>query len=80
VTPRARKAVAVFCIAVVLVAGIVPAISTALGPAVFVALWLVVPSVAVTVPRRIASDSDERPVSLLTLLDPRGPPRFAALG
>jgi len=64
----------------VLVAGILPAISAALGSVVLVALWLVVPSVAITVLRRSASNSDERPIALLALLDPRGPPRLAALG
>lgn len=51
-----------------------PAVSTAFGPGVLVALYLVVPAVAATVIRRTASDSREQPVSLLALLDSRGPP------
>ena len=78
-TPRTRKTVAVVCIALVLVAGILPAVSTALGAVILVALWIVAPSVVVTVVRRIASDSEEQPVSLLALLESRGPPRLVAL-
>jgi len=79
VTPRTRKTAAVLCIALVLVAGILPAVSTALGAVILVALWIVAPSVVVTVVRRIASDSEEQPVSLLALLESRGPPRLVAL-
>jgi multisubunit Na+/H+ antiporter MnhG subunit len=79
VTPRTRKAAAVLCIALVLVAGILPAVSAALGSIILVALWLVTPAVAVTAVRRAASDSDEQPFSLLALLDSRGPPRPIAL-
>jgi hypothetical protein len=74
VTLPTRRTVAVLCIAGVLVAGILPAVATALGPVVLVALYLVVPAVAVTVIRRTASDSREQPVALLALLDSRGPP------
>ena len=77
--PRTRKTVAVLCIAVVLVAGMLPAVSTVLGSVILVALWLVTPAVAVTIVRRIAADSHEQPVSLLALLDSRGPPRLLAL-
>jgi len=79
VTPQARKTIAVLCIALVLVAGVLPAVSVALGAVILVALWLVAPAVVVTVVRRIASDSEEQPVSLLALLDSRGPPRLVAL-
>jgi hypothetical protein len=79
VTPRTRKTVAVLCIAVVLVAGVLPVVSTVLGSVILVALWLVSPAISVTVVRRIASDSEEQPVSLLALLDSRGPPRLLAL-
>jgi hypothetical protein len=79
VTSRTRKTVAVLCIAVVLVAGVLPAAPTTLGNVVLVALWLVLPAVVVTVVRRAASRSEEQPVSLLALLDSRGPPRLLAL-
>jgi len=74
VTLRTRKTIAALCVAVVLVAGILPAVSTALGPIVLVALYVVLPAVAVTTIRRAASQSREQPVSLLALLDSRGPP------
>jgi len=74
VTLRTRKTVAVLCVAVVLVAGLLPAISTAVSPVVLVALSLVLPAVAVTTVRRTASQSREQPVPLLALLDSRGPP------
>ena len=78
-TLRTRRPVAVLCIAVVLVAGMLPAVSTALGPVVLVALYLVVPAVAVTAIRRTASDSREQPAPLLALFDSRGPPCAVAL-
>lgn len=78
VTPRTRKTVAVLCIALVLVAGILPVVSAALGAVILVALWLVAPLAAVAVVQRIASASKEQPVSLLGLLDPRGPPCLIA--
>ena len=73
-TLRTRKTVAVLCVAVVLVAGMLPAVATALGPVVLIALYLILPAVAVTTIRRAASQSREQPVSLLALLDSRGPP------
>jgi hypothetical protein len=79
VTPRTRTTVAVLCIALVLVAGVLPAVSSALGSAILVVLWVVLPAVAVTTIRRIAADSDEQPVSLLALLDSRGPPCLITL-
>lgn len=74
-----HKAAAVLCIALVLVAGMLPAVSPALGSVILVALWVVTPAVAVTVVRRVASRSEEQAVCLLALLDSRGPPRFVAL-
>ena len=71
---RTRQTVAVLCVAIVLVAGMLPAGVTALGSVVLVALYLVLPAVAVTTMRRTASQSREQPVSLLTRLDSRGPP------
>jgi hypothetical protein len=79
VTPRAPKIVAVVCIALVLVGGVLPSVSAALGAVILVAFWLVAPAIAVTIVRRIASDSEEQPVSLLSLVDSRGPPHLLAL-
>jgi hypothetical protein len=78
-TPRTRKAFAVLCIAIVVVAALVPVLATGVGTAVLVPLWLVVLAVAVTVIRRDALRSDEQPVSLLTVLDSRGPPILFSL-
>ena len=73
-TLRTRKTVAVLCVAIVLVAGMLPAAATALGSVVLVALYVVLPAVAVTTIGRTASQSREQTVSLLALLDSRGPP------
>ena len=78
-TLRTRKTVAILCIALVLVAGMLPAIAAALGSVILAALWLVVPAIAATIVRRAACDSEEQPVSLLALLDSRGPPQLLAL-
>lgn len=74
VTLRSRRTLAVLCIAVVLVAGMLPAAATALGSVLLVALYVVLPAVAATTIRRTASQSREQPVSLLARLDSRGPP------
>jgi len=78
-TPRIRKAFAVLCIGIVLVAAFVPALASNLGSAILVPLWLVVPAVAVTVIRCDALRSDEQPVSLLAVLDSRAPPILSSL-
>jgi hypothetical protein len=73
-TPRTRKAVAVLCIALVVCAAFVPAIASTLGTAILVPLWLVLPAVTVVIVRRNAFRCDDQPVSLLAILDSRGPP------
>jgi hypothetical protein len=79
-TPRIRKAVAVLGIALVVFAAFVPAVASALGSAILVALWLVLPAVAITVLRREAFRCDQQPVSLLAVLDSRAPPVVSTLG
>jgi len=74
VTPRARRAVAVLAIALVLCAAFLPALAASLGPVVFVPLWLVVPAAKATSVRRRASRSDEQPAALLSLVLLRAPP------
>jgi hypothetical protein len=78
-TPRTRKAFAVLCIAIVVVAAFAPSLASSLGSAILVPLWLVVPAVAVTVIRRHALRSDDQPVSLLAILDSRAPPILSSL-
>jgi hypothetical protein len=76
---RARKATAVLCIALVVIAGVLPALASALGSVIFVPLWTVLPAIVVVIVRRRASVSDEQPFPLLTLLESRAPPLLAAL-
>ena len=76
---RTRKTVAVLCIVVVVFAAFLPVVSANLPPVVLTALWLVIPTVAVTVIRRQAVTSDEQPVSLLSLVPSRAPPSQLAL-
>ena len=78
-TPRARKAVAVLCIALVVCAAFVPVIGSTLGSAILVPLWLVMPAVTVAVVRRKAFRCDDQPASLLAILDSRAPPIRAAV-
>ena len=76
---RTRKTVAVLCIAVVVFAAFLPVVSANLPPVVLTALWLVIPTVAVTVIRRDAVTCDEQPVPLLSLVPSRAPPSQLAL-
>jgi hypothetical protein len=69
-----RKAVAVFCIALVVFAVFVPAVAGTLADAPLVALWLVVPAIIATIVRRTAARSDQQPVALLSLILFRAPP------
>ena len=78
-TPRTRKTVAVLCIALVIVAGVLPAVASSLATVILVVLWLVLPAVVVTLVRREASRSNAQPVSLLALLDSRAPPILSGL-
>lgn len=78
-TPRARTAAAIVCIALVMCAGLVPAVAATLGTAIFVALWLVLPAVVSVVVRRRARRCHDQPVSLLAVLDSRAPPLFTVL-
>ena len=71
---QTRKTVAVLCIAVVVFAAFLPAVSAQLAPVILTALWLVIPAGAVEVVGREAAQCDEQPVSLLSLLLSRAPP------
>ena len=76
---RTRKTVAVLCIAVVVVAAFLPAVSVNLPPVVLTALCVVIPAIAVVVIRRAAVRCDEERVSLLSLVLSRAPPSKLAL-
>ena len=71
---RARQAVAVVCIALIVFAAFVPALASTLGSVVLVPLWIVLLAVVVTIVRREAFRCDEQPVSLLAVLASRAPP------
>lgn len=71
---RGRKTVAVLCIAVVVFAAVMPGGVPTIVWAPLIALWMVVPAADVTGIVRIASRSDERPTSLLSLGLLRAPP------
>ena len=73
---RTRKVLALVCIALIVVGGIVPAAATFVY-AILVPLWLIVPAVAVTIIRRAAARCDDQPVSLLALVAFRAPPANA---
>jgi hypothetical protein len=71
---RGRKTVAVLCITLVVFAALMPGGVPEIIWAPLMALWLVVPAVDVTAVVRIASRSDARPESLLSLGLLRAPP------
>jgi hypothetical protein len=71
---RTRRSLLIFCIGLVVFAACLPAASTFFA-AVLTPLWMVVTAVVAIVMRRAAADSDEQPVSLLSLLLSRAPPK-----
>ena len=75
---RTRTPIAILCIAVVVFAVLLPAISYQFA-AIFTALWLLVPVVLVAAIRRRARRGDEQSTSLLSLAASRAPPANVAL-
>jgi membrane associated rhomboid family serine protease len=71
--PRARKPVAVLCIAIVIFAAVVPSAAIQLH-IFFTPLWLVVPAIIVVLLRRTAQVCHEQPSSLLSIGSSRAPP------
>ena len=78
VSTRTRNTIAVLCVAAVVLAAFLPALSADLPPVVLTALWLVVPAVVVTM-RRKAARCGQQPVALLSLVPSRAPPCRLAL-
>ena len=76
---RTRKSLALFGVAVVVFAALVPALCTSLFDAILIPLWTVVPAVLVVVVRREAVRCDEQPVALRSLALLRAPPAPLAL-
>lgn len=71
---RSRKSIAFLCIALVLLAGVLPGVS-ALDYAVPEPGWVLLPDLATTAAFPVAFQSDEQPDSFLSLASPRAPPR-----
>ena len=78
--PRTRRAVAVGCVALIVLAAVLPLGGVSLE-------WLIVTPAFVLLPRFTALPDrlhtlrcDERSIALLALLDPRGPPLPSSLG
>jgi hypothetical protein len=78
-TLRTRKSLVLFSVAVVVIAGLVPAVAAGLPSVVLTPLWLIVPAVCVVVVRRRAVRCDDQPVALLSLALFRAPPASLAL-
>ena len=74
--PRTRRSIVFLCIAVVAFAGLLPAGSVDLV-GILTPLWRVIPAVAIVLIRRRALQSDEQPMSLLSLVRSRAPPANA---
>jgi hypothetical protein len=73
-TSRTRRSVAVLCLALVVVAALAPGGASTFVYAFLVPLWLIVPAVVAIVIQRTASDCDEQPASLLSIVLSRAPP------
>jgi hypothetical protein len=71
---RARRLLVFLAVGLVLFAAFVPAAAANLPVAIFARLWLILPAVVITLIRREALRCVEQPVSLLSLVDYRGPP------
>jgi hypothetical protein len=71
---RTRKSFVFLAIGLVLFAAFLPAAGADLPAAILAPLWLILPTVAITLIRREASRSDDQPTSLLALGASRAPP------
>ena len=78
-TLRTRKSLVLFSVAVVVIAGLFPAVAAGLPSVTLTPLWLIVPAVCVVVVRRRAVRCDDQPVALLSLALFRAPPATLAV-
>jgi hypothetical protein len=76
---RTRRAFVFLAVGLVLFAAFVPAVAANLAVAILAPLWLILPTVAITLIRREASRCDDQPTSLLALVASRAPPLTVAL-
>jgi hypothetical protein len=75
---RRRRSFLFLAVGLVLFAAFVPAAAANLPVAVLTPLWLILPTVAITLVRREASRCDDQPTSLLALVGSRAPPSTLA--
>jgi hypothetical protein len=75
---RKRRLFAFVAVGLVLFAAFVPAVAANLPAAIHAPLWLILPTVAVTLIRREASRCDDQPTALLALVASRAPPSTTA--
>jgi hypothetical protein len=76
---RKRRSFVFLAVGLVLFAAFVPAVAENLPVAILAPLWLILPTVAITLIRREASRCcDEQSASLLSLVAPRAPPSTLA--
>ena len=71
---RTNKSLVLFSVAVVVIAGLFPAVAAGLPSVILTPLWLIVPAICVVVIRRRAVRCDDQPVALLSLSLFRAPP------
>jgi hypothetical protein len=71
---RTNKSLVLVGVAVVVIAGLFPAIAAGLPTVILTPLWVIVPAVCVVVVRRRAVRCDDQPVALLSLALFRAPP------
>ncbi len=76
-TLRARRSLILVVLVVAVLTAFAPALSSSTAAAVLAFAGLVIPIVATVIVRRIAAQSDERPVALLSIDFFRAPPSIA---
>jgi MFS superfamily sulfate permease-like transporter len=79
-TLRTRRSSVFLAVGLVLFAAFVPGAAANLPVAILAPLWLILPTVAITLIRRLASRCDDQPTSLLALVASRAPPSTLAFG
>ena len=75
---RTRRLFVFLAVGIVLFAAFVPAAAVNLPAAILAPLWLILPTVAITLIRRRASRCDDQPTSVLSLVASRAPPSTLA--
>ena len=76
--PRSRRALAITCIALVVFAAVLPLGGVSLEWLVISPVFILLPPAASSVVPREESRCDERSVSLLAMVESRGPPTISS--